>query len=193
MTISWDLRLINITCKRLQIKDLNALIDNKPFFAQPVNNKQKAYEKLIKIPRNNNYAAGNLLDFSYHQSYYKCIGINLSRPTNTKIPRQISFTGKLEKDDSATMFFIRKATKNYSKHGKVKHELRAANYELYIKVRSSNSRVKSLNLWVTNSNAGIMSSNPQVRRPKAWVARLKTQKPDWRLKTQDEAIKPWVK
>ena len=71
------------------------------------------------------------------------------------------------------------------------YELRITS--LYIKVRSSNSRIKSLNLWVTNSNAGIMSSNPQVRRPKAWVARLKTQKPDWRLKTQDEAIKPWVK
>ena len=33
----------------------------------------------------------------YHQNYYKLIGIDLSR---------INFTGKLEKDDGATMFFV---------------------------------------------------------------------------------------
>ena len=27
-----------------EIKDLNALIDNKPFFGQPVKNKQETYE-----------------------------------------------------------------------------------------------------------------------------------------------------
>ena len=32
-----------------EIKDFNALIDNKPFFDQPVNNKLEAYEKLIEI------------------------------------------------------------------------------------------------------------------------------------------------
>ena len=31
----------------VEIKDCNALIDNKPFFDQPVKNKQEAYEKLI--------------------------------------------------------------------------------------------------------------------------------------------------
>ena len=31
----------------VEIKDFNALIDNKPFFDQPVKNKQEAYEKLI--------------------------------------------------------------------------------------------------------------------------------------------------
>ena len=47
----------------VEIKDFNALIDNKPFFDQPVKNKQKAYEKLIEISRNNDYTIGNLLDF----------------------------------------------------------------------------------------------------------------------------------
>ena len=37
----------------VEIKDFNALIDNKPFFDQPVKNKQEAYEKLSKMPRNN--------------------------------------------------------------------------------------------------------------------------------------------
>ena len=37
----------------VEIKDFNALIDNKPFFDQPVKNKQKVYEKLIAMSRNN--------------------------------------------------------------------------------------------------------------------------------------------
>ena len=35
----------------VEIKDFNALIDNKPFFDQPVKNKQEAYEKLIECQR----------------------------------------------------------------------------------------------------------------------------------------------
>ena len=33
----------------VEIKDFNALIDNKPFFDQSVKNKQEAYDKLIEI------------------------------------------------------------------------------------------------------------------------------------------------
>ena len=92
----------------MEIKDFNALIDNKPFFDQPVkkNKKQETYEKLIKISRNNNYTTGNLLDYLSRQNYYKLIGIDLSRQTNTNIPQQINFTGRLEEDDGAAMFFI---------------------------------------------------------------------------------------
>ena len=89
----------------VEIKDFNALIDNKPFFDQPVKNKQ-AHEKLIEMSRNDDYTTGNLLDFSYHQNYYKPIGIDLSGQTNTNMPQQINFTGKLEEADGATMFFI---------------------------------------------------------------------------------------
>ena len=39
----------------------------------------------------------------YHQNYYEPISIDLSRQTNTSIPQQINFTGKVEDDDSATM------------------------------------------------------------------------------------------
>ena len=52
----------------VEIKDFNALIDNKPFFDQPVKNKQDAYKKLIEMPKTDNYKLGNLLDFS-HQRY----------------------------------------------------------------------------------------------------------------------------
>ena len=82
----------------IKIKDFNALIDNKPFFDQPVKNKQEAYEKIIEMSRNDDYTTGNLLDFSYHQNYYKLIDIDLSRQTNTSIPQQINFVGKLEED-----------------------------------------------------------------------------------------------
>ena len=67
-------------CKSLvEIKDFNALIDNKPFFDQPVKDKQEAYEKLVEMSSNNHYTTGNLLDYLHHQKYYKLIGIDLSR------------------------------------------------------------------------------------------------------------------
>ena len=50
----------------VKIKDFYALIDNKPFFGQPVKNKQRAYEKLDEMSRNNDCATGNLLDYLYH-------------------------------------------------------------------------------------------------------------------------------
>ena len=90
----------------VEIKYYNAVIDNKPFFDQPVKKKQEAYEKLIKVSRIDDYTAGNLLDYLYHQNYYKLIGIDLSRQTNMSIPQKISFVEKLEEDDGAVMFFI---------------------------------------------------------------------------------------
>ena len=102
----------------IEIKDFHALIDKKPFFDQPVKNKQEMYEKLVEMWRNNDYTTGNLLDYSYHQNYYKLIGIDLSRQTNTTLSQQITFTRKLEEDDDGTMFFItekqQKANLNFS-------------------------------------------------------------------------------
>ena len=89
----------------VEIKDFNVLIDNK-FFDQPVKNKQEAYEKLNEMSRSDDYTPGNLLDLSYHQHYYKLIGTDLSRETNTIIPQQIYFIIKLEEDDGATMLVI---------------------------------------------------------------------------------------
>ena len=90
----------------VEITDFNVLIDNKPLFAQPVKNKQEAYENLIQISRNHDYTAVHLLDFSYHQNSYKLIGNDLSRQANTSIPQQINFLGKLEEDNGAAMFFL---------------------------------------------------------------------------------------
>ena len=78
----------------VEIKDFNALIYNKLFFEQLVKKKQEAYQKLIEMSRDDNYTAGNLLDYLYHQNYYKLIVRYLSRQTNTNIPQKNIFTGK---------------------------------------------------------------------------------------------------
>ena len=60
----WFMQLVEIKC-------FNALINNKPIFNRPVKNKQEAFEEHIEISRNDDYTTENLLDFSYHQNYYK--------------------------------------------------------------------------------------------------------------------------
>ena len=61
---------ILVTCYMswVEIKHFHTLIDNKPFFDQPMRNKQEAYEKLVKILRNDDYTTGNLLEYLYHQN-----------------------------------------------------------------------------------------------------------------------------
>ena len=41
------------------------LIDRKSFLDVPVKNKKEAYEKIFSISKNNDYIAGNLLDYEY--------------------------------------------------------------------------------------------------------------------------------
>ena len=70
----------------VEIKDFNALTNNKPFFDQPVKSKQEACGKRIKISKNDDYTTGNSLVYMYHDIYSKLFGIDLSRQTNTSIP-----------------------------------------------------------------------------------------------------------
>ena len=65
----------------VEIKDFNALIDNKRFFDQPVKSKQKHMKNLFKCQEITN----NLLDFSYHQNYNKRIDIDVDKQTNRQI------------------------------------------------------------------------------------------------------------
>ena len=70
----------------VEIKDFNALIDNKLFFGQPVESKQETHKKRIEMSINDYYITRNLLDYVYHQNYYKLIGIDLSQQQqNTSI------------------------------------------------------------------------------------------------------------
>ena len=71
---------------------------SKPFIDQPVKNKQGEYEKLIEMSNNNDYTTRRLLDYLYHQKFYKLIGTDSWRETNTNIPRQMNFVGTSEED-----------------------------------------------------------------------------------------------
>ena len=55
----------------VEIKDFNALIDNKSFFDQPIKNKHKSYGRLSGMLRRDDYTTEKLLHYSYHQNYYK--------------------------------------------------------------------------------------------------------------------------
>ena len=48
----------------VEIKDFNALLDDKSFFEQPVKNKQEVHETLVKMSRNDDYITGSLLEYS---------------------------------------------------------------------------------------------------------------------------------
>ena len=58
---------------RVMIKDFNVIIDKLAFFDLPIKTEEEAYEKIIDISRNNEYTAGNLLDYDYFKKYYKLI------------------------------------------------------------------------------------------------------------------------
>ena len=104
----------------VRIKDFNVLTDVKGFVDLPVKNEEEAYEKIVEMSRNNDYATGNLLDFVYFQKNYKLIAIDLSNQTKLKDPQQISFTGKLLATRRATVFFIieksEETTSNFSQN-----------------------------------------------------------------------------
>ena len=78
--------------------------------------KQEAYKKPLEMSWNEDYTTGNVIDYLYHQKYYKLIGIDSSRQTNISISQQINLVGKLEEDNGAVMIFNSwKVMKNYSK------------------------------------------------------------------------------
>ena len=83
------------------------MINRKPFFEIPINNKEEAYEAIIEMSKNNNYTTGNLLDYEHFSKHYKLTAIDLSKQIqleNLTLKQQINFIGRLEED--ATMFFI---------------------------------------------------------------------------------------
>ena len=61
------------------------LIDGKPFCEIPVRNKEEAYEQIIEMSKNNNYATGNLLHYEYFSKYH-LIAIGLSKQIESENP-----------------------------------------------------------------------------------------------------------
>ena len=83
------------------------LIHQKPFFEIPIKNKEKTYQAITELIRNNDYTTGNLLDYDYFSKHYKLIAIDLIKQTELKdndLKQQINFIGRLEQN--ATIFFI---------------------------------------------------------------------------------------
>ena len=72
----------------------------------PVKNEAETCQKIIEMSNNNDYTTANLLDFAYFKENCKLVAIDLSKQTKLKNQKQINFTGKLDKDNGATMFFI---------------------------------------------------------------------------------------
>ena len=62
------------------------MIDSKNFFDVPVKNKEEAYEKIIEMSRNNDYTAGNLLDYEYFSKHYRLSAKVLSRQIELENP-----------------------------------------------------------------------------------------------------------
>ena len=74
----------------------------------PIKTEEEAYEKIIDICRNNEYATGNLLNYDYFKKYYELIAIDLSKKQvlqeNEDLKQQINFIGRLE--EASNVFII---------------------------------------------------------------------------------------
>ena len=57
------------------------------------------------MSKNNDYTAGNLLDYEYFKDHYKLIAIDLSKQIELENHEGFNFIGRLE-ENNATMFFI---------------------------------------------------------------------------------------
>ena len=83
----------------VMVKDFNVIIDKLAFLDLPIKIEERAYEKIIDISRNNEYATGNLLDYDYFKKHYKLIAIDLSKQQvlqeNEDLIQQINFIGRL--------------------------------------------------------------------------------------------------
>ena len=92
---------------KVMVKDYNVIIDKLAFFDLPIKTEEEAYEK-IDISRNNEYTAGNLLDYDYFKKYYKLIAIDLRKQQVLQeiedLIQQINFIGRLE--NAANVFII---------------------------------------------------------------------------------------
>ena len=87
------------------------MIDGKNFFDQPVKSDTRAYYYICKIAtgQGDDYTTGCLLDYNYFKKH-KMITIDLGKQqacdAYPKAIQQINFTGNLERDNGAIMFFI---------------------------------------------------------------------------------------
>ena len=88
------------------------MIDGTNFIDQPINSMNKTYESIRKIAigQGDDYKTSCLLDYTYFKENYKLIAIDLSKQqaldADPRGIQQINFTGNLDRDEGATMFFL---------------------------------------------------------------------------------------
>ena len=88
------------------------MIDGRNFFDQPINSMTKTYENIRRISTDHgdDYTTGCLLDYSYFKGDYKMVATYLSKQqaldADPRGIQQINFTGNLDRDEGATMFFL---------------------------------------------------------------------------------------
>ena len=61
------------------------------------------------MSKNNDYTAGNLLDYEFFSKHYRLIAVDLIKQIeleNLDLKQQINFIGRLERNEGAIMFFI---------------------------------------------------------------------------------------
>ena len=117
--MSYLLKTKNIFFKVQCTKCSSKRLDGKSFFDLPIKNEEETYEQIIGIGRNNDYTTGNLLDYEYFSKHYKLIETDLSREIELEkldLKQQISFIGRLQRNEVATMFFIIKKSEEMNFH-----------------------------------------------------------------------------
>ena len=102
----------------VEIKYFNIIIGNKPFFDRSPK-RQEANAKIVKMPRNNGYAKESLLNYLYYPNFYKLIGTDLSRQTNTNIFNKLMLQENLTKTMVQQYFSLLQSSKKSIKFIKV--------------------------------------------------------------------------
>ena len=80
-------------------------------------NKEETYEAIIEMNKNNDYTAGNLLDYQYSKGHYKLIVIELSKQIeleNPDLKQQINFIGRLEQNATILLMIETKEQKIFN-------------------------------------------------------------------------------
>ena len=106
-------RTSHSTCylPKVEIKDYNVMIDVRNF-NQPINNMNKTYENIRKIPtgKGDDYTTGCLLDYPYFKESYKIITTDVSKQealdADPRKIQQINFTANLDSAGNTTISLL---------------------------------------------------------------------------------------
>ena len=100
---------------RIDIKDYNAIIDGRNFYANNINSDVEKYTELKKvmIGKGDDYTTASLLDYDYFKNNYKLVAIDLSKQkeldADPRAIQQIEFKCKF--DTNSIIFIILEKSK----------------------------------------------------------------------------------